>query len=301
MRVAVLIPCYNEEKTVATVVADFRANLPEAAIYVYDNNSSDRTAEAARAAGAIVCTERRQGKGFVIRRMFRDVDADIYVMVDGDATYQSSMAPKMVAHLVEENLDMVVGRRCAVDLQGAYRPGHVLGNRLFTTCIAVLFGKSFDDIFSGYRVFSRRFVKSFPVTSAGFEIETELAVHSLDQGMAVAEMDTEYYARPEGSHSKLNTFRDGLRILRTIITFMRHYRPLAFYSLLALVLSIVSVGLAIPIILDFLAYGTVERMPTAILCTGIAILAAISVTCGLILNSVSRVHKSIIQLHYLSR
>ena len=301
MRLAVIIPCYNEEAAIGKVVDDFRCVLPEAEIYVYDNNSRDRTAEIALQHGATVRREKRQGKGHVIRRMFRDVEADIYVMADGDATYQASKATEMVQMLVDDQLDMVIGRRIAVNEGDAYRKGHVLGNRLFTGAVAMLFGKSFQDIFSGYRVFSRRFVKSFPVSSSGFEIETEMAVHSLDQGMAVAEVDTEYYARLEGSNSKLNTYRDGLRILRTIISFLRHYRPLAFYGSIAAILALLSLGLGIPVVLEFMETGRVDRLPTAVLSTGLALLAAIALTCGLILDSVSRMHRSVKQLHYLSR
>lgn len=298
--IAVIIPCYNEAKAIAQVVKDFRTHLPGASIYVYDNNSSDDTADIARAAGAIVRSETRQGKGFVIRRMFRDVDADIYVMVDGDATYEVAKAPQLVSLLMEQHLDMVIGRRIAVHQEGAYRAGHVLGNKMFNLTVGTLFGRQFDDIFSGYRIFSRRFVKSFPVTSTGFEIETELAVHSIDQGMAVAEVDTEYYARPEGSHSKLNTYRDGWRILKTVISFARHYKPLAFYGLIAALLMLISLGLAVPVVLDYIETGEVARFPTAILCTGLAILSGLSLTCGLILDSVSRMNRSIKQLHYLS-
>lgn len=300
MRIAVIVPCYNEEKTIATVVRDFRQYLPDAAIYVYDNNSKDATAEVAREAGAEVRRETRQGKGFVIRRMFRDVDADIYVMVDGDATYQASKAPELVAALVDNQLDMVIGRRIAVDANKAYRPGHVLGNQLFTRGISMLFGQGFQDIFSGYRVFSRRFVKSFPVNSRGFEIETELAIHSLDQGMAVAEIDTDYYERPEDSFSKLNTYRDGWRILRTIMSFMRYYKPLKFYGVIAAALMLVSVILAVPLVMEYVQQGTVSRLPTAVLCTGIAILSGMSFMCGLILDSISYMNKSVKQLHYLS-
>jgi len=301
MRLAVIIPCYNEEKSIGRVLEDFRRYLPEATLYVYDNNSQDRTVDIAQAHGAVVRSERRQGKGHVIRRMFRDVEADVYVMVDGDATYQVSKAPDMVKSLVEEQLDMVIGRRIAVQENAAYRKGHVLGNRLFTKAVTLLFGRSFEDIFSGYRVFSRRFVKSFPVSSTGFEIETELAVHSLDQGMAVAEIDTEYYARPEGSHSKLNTYRDGFRILRTVVNFLRLYRPLAFYGSISLVLAALALALGVPVIIHYMETGLVERLPTAVLCTGLFVLSAIALTCGLILDAVSRMNKAIKQLHYLSQ
>ena len=228
-RIAVVLPCYNEEAAIAATVAGFRAALPGAAIYVYDNNSSDRTVELARAAGAIVRTERQQGKGHVVRRMFADVDADIYVMADGDLTYDPKAAPAMVAMLVDEQLDMVVGTR-QHEVTDAYRGGHVLGNKLFTGLLAGLFGRSFSDIFSGYRVFSRRFVKSFPVLSAGFEIETEMSVHALELRMPVGELATAYGARPEGSESKLSTYRDGWRILKTIAMLYRIERPVLFFG-----------------------------------------------------------------------
>ncbi|MFM2099665.1 MAG: hypothetical protein RLZZ366_1204, partial [Pseudomonadota bacterium] len=216
-RVAILLPCYNEETAIAQTVADFRLALPGAVVYVYDNNSSDRTAEVARAAGAIVRTERMQGKGHVVRRMFADVEADVYVMADGDATYEAAAAPALVAQLIDENLDMVVGARKS-EVEAAYRRGHRLGNAMLTGMLAKLFGRSFSDILSGYRIFSRRFVKSFPVLSSGFEIETEISVHALELRMPVAEQITAYAARPEGSESKLSTYRDGFRILNTIVT-----------------------------------------------------------------------------------
>src|SRR5438445_5288790 len=236
MRVAVLVPCFNEEAAVATVVSDFRKALPEAKIYVYDNNSSDRTVAVARQAGAEVRSESRQGKGHVVRRMFADVDADIYVLVDGDATYDAPSAPKMIEKLVAEHLDMVVGLR--VDqVEAAYRPGHRTGNWMLTSFLSSVFGQAFKDILSGYRVFSRRFVKSFPVLSDGFEIETELSVHALELALPVAEIDTPYYARPEGSASKLNTYRDGFRILWSIFQIYRSERPLPFFSAIGIFVS----------------------------------------------------------------
>ena len=248
MRIAVLVPCFNEEAAVATVVADFRIALPSATIYVYDNNSSDRTVAVARAAGAEVRGERRQGKGHVVRRMFADVDADVYVLVDGDATYDAPSAPRMIERLVNDHLDMVVGLR--VDqVQAAYRPGHRTGNRMLTGFLSSVFGQAFKDILSGYRVFSRRFVKSFPVLSDGFEIETELTVHALELAMPVAEIETPYYARPEGSVSKLNTWRDGFRILGTILKLYRSEKPLRFFTVIGLFLALVSIGLAIPVII----------------------------------------------------
>jgi len=286
-RVAVLVPCFNEEATIAKVVADFRAALPEAAIYVYDNNSVDGTVDVARAAGALVRRETHQGKGNVVRRMFADVDADVYVLVDGDATYDAASARTMIARLVEERLDMVVGAR--VDQhEAAYRLGHRTGNRLLTRFFALAFHATFSDILSGYRVFSRRFVKSFPVLSRGFEIETEFSVHALELELAVAEMPTPYYARPEGSTSKLSTWRDGWRILLTIVGLYRSERPLAFFSGLGVVLAIVSVGLAIPIFVTYFEQGIVPRIPTAILSTGLMLLASLSIVAGLVLDTVTR-------------
>ena len=275
-RLAVLVPCFNEEATIGKVVADFRAALPEAAIYVYDNNSADRTVDIARAAGALVRREMHQGKGNVVRRMFADVDADVYVLVDGDATYDAASARSMIARLIEERLDMVVGAR--VDQQqAAYRPGHRTGNRLLTGFITFAFHAAFSDVLSGYRVFSRRFVKSFPVLSRGFEIETELSVHALELELAVAEFPTPYYARPQGSTSKLSTWRDGLRILITIVGLYRSERPLAFFSGLGILLAIASVGLAIPIFVTYFEQGIVPRIPTAILSTGLMLLASLSI------------------------
>src|SRR5512139_3008038 len=243
LRIAVILPCYNEEAAITETIAGFQSARPSATIYVYDNNSSDRTVELARSAGAVVRTERQQGKGHVVRRMFADIDADIYVMADGDLTYDPRSAPEMVRMLVDEQLDMVVGTR-QHDVAEAYRGGHVIGNRLFTGLLARLFGRSFTDIFSGYRVFSRRFVKSFPVLSEGFEIETEMSVHALELRMPVGEIETRYLARPEGSHSKLSTFRDGWRILKTIVTLYRIERPVLFFGGIGALLVAAAVILA---------------------------------------------------------
>ncbi|HYG30647.1 MAG TPA: glycosyltransferase family 2 protein [Allosphingosinicella sp.] len=298
-RIAVLLPCYNEEAAVAQTVAAFRAALPEARIYVYDNNSSDRTGEIAAAAGAIVRAERMQGKGNVVRRMFADVEADIYVMADGDATYDASAAPALVARLVDERLDMVVGaRRDAVE--EAYRKGHRLGNRLFNGLLSFLFGRSFSDIFSGYRIFSRRFAKSFPALSRGFETETEISVHALELAMPVAEVVTAYGARPEGSHSKLNTWRDGWRILKTILHLVRIERPVLFYGGIGLALALLAIGLSIPLVVTWIETGLVPRFPTAILATGLMILAFMSFMCGLILDTVVRGRREVRRLFYLS-
>lgn len=298
LRIAVLVPCYNEETAVATVVADFRKALPQAAIYVYDNNSKDRTVEVAREAGAEVRSETHQGKGHVVRRMFADVDADVYVLVDGDATYDAPSAPAMIEKLVSEHLDMVVGLRVDQSV-AAYRPGHRTGNWMLTSFLASVFGEAFKDILSGYRVFSRRFVKSFPSFSREFEIETELTVHAMQMKMPVSEVDTNYKERPPGSTSKLRTFRDGWRILVTIMNLMRNERPLLFFSLIGLALTTVAVILGIPVISTYAHTGLVPRYPTAILCTGLMIIAFISIATGLILDLVSHVRREAKRLAYL--
>lgn len=299
-RIAVLVPCYNEEAAVATVVADFRNALPAAEIYVYDNNSRDRTASVARDAGAIVRSERRQGKGHVVRRMFADVEADIYVLVDGDATYDAPSAPLMIDKLVDEHLDMVVGLRIDQS-QAAYRLGHRTGNHMLTGFLAWTFGRDFQDILSGYRVFSRRFVKSFPVLSDGFEIETELAVYALELSLPVAELETPYYARPEGSFSKLNTWRDGFRILGTMLKLYRAEKPLRFFGAIGILLAAASVLLSIPIVITFIETGLVPRFPTAILSTGLMIVAMLSVSSGLVLDTVTRGRREMKMLAYLSQ
>lgn len=298
-RIAVLLPCYNEAAAIGQTIADFRAALPNAVIYVYDNNSQDATAEIARAAGAMVRTERMQGKGHVVRRMFADVDADIYVMADGDATYEAAAAPALIALLRDEQLDMVVGARKS-EVEAAYRPGHRLGNKLLTGMLAWLFGRTFTDILSGYRVFSRRFVKSFPVLSEGFEIETEISVHALELRMPVAEQVTAYAARPEGSESKLNTYRDGWRILMMILTLFRVEKPLAFFGLIGGALAGLSIGLSIPLFLTYYETGLVPRFPTAILATGIMLLACLNGFCGLILDTVVRGRREMRRLAYLA-
>ena len=297
--IAVLLPCYNEEAAIAQTIAGFRAALPNARIYVYDNNSRDRTIEVARAAGAIVRTERMQGKGNVVRRMFADVDADIYVMADGDATYDAASAPALVARLIDEQLDMVVGSRVGEAVE-AYRRGHRLGNRLLTGMLARLFGRSFSDILSGYRVFSRRFVKSFPVLSAGFEIETEISVHALELKMPVAEVETTYFARPEGSLSKLSTYSDGWRILRTIVTLYRIERPLLFFGWIGAIFAGIAVILAIPLILTYMHTHLVPRFPTAVLATGLMILAFLNGFAGMILDTVVRGRREVRRLAYLA-
>ncbi|MGJ4916696.1 glycosyltransferase family 2 protein [Bradyrhizobium sp. HKCCYLRH2060] len=299
MRIAVLVPCYNEEAAVATVVRDFKQALPTATVYVYDNNSKDRTIEVARAAGAEVRSERRQGKGHVVRRMFADIDADIYVLVDGDATYDAPSAPGMIARLVSERLDMVVGLRVDQE-QAAYRMGHRTGNWMLTSFLAEVFGQAFKDILSGYRVFSRRFVKSFPVLSDGFEIETELTVHALELALPVAELATPYYARPEGSVSKLNTWRDGFRILGTILKLYRSEKPLRFFSAIGIFLALVSIGFAIPIFVTYIETGLVPRLPTAVLSMGLMIMALLSASSGLVLDTVTRGRREMKLLAYLS-
>jgi len=299
-RIAVLVPCFNEEAAVAAVVADFREALPAATVYVYDNNSKDRTAAVAREAGAEVRAERRQGKGHVVRRMFADIDADIYVLVDGDATYDAPSAPRMIELLVNEHLDMVVGLRVDQN-RAAYRMGHRAGNLLLTRFLADVFGQTFKDILSGYRVFSRRFVKSFPVLSDGFEIETELSVHALELALPVAEIATPYYTRPEGSFSKLNTWRDGFRILGTMLKLYRSEKPLRFFTAIGIFLALVSIGLAIPILVTYLEEGIVPRLPTAVLSTGLMIVAILSMSSGLVLDTVTRGRREMKLLAYLSQ
>ncbi len=295
-----LLPCYNEEAAIAATVKGFRKALPGAVVYVYDNNSSDRTCAIAAKAGAIVRTERQQGKGNVVRRMFADIDADIYLMADGDLTYDAKAAPGMVAMLTGDQLDMVVGTR-KHEAKEAYRGGHVLGNRIFTGLLAGLFGRSFSDIFSGYRVFSRRFVKSFPVLSSGFEIETEISVHALELRMPVGEVETVYASRPEGSHSKLSTFSDGWRILTTIVTLYRIERPVLFFGTIGALLVLAAILLSVPLILTYLQTGLVPRLPTAVLVTGMIIVAVLCFFAGLILDTVTRGRREVRRLAYLAQ
>lgn len=299
-QVAVLLPCYNEEAAIGATVAAFRAALPRATIFVYDNNSKDRTAALAEAAGAVVRRELQQGKGHVVRRMFADIEADVYVMADGDQTYDASVAPAMVEMLLAGQLDMVVGTRIHSQA-AAYRGGHVLGNRLFTGLLARLFGRSFTDIFSGYRVFSRRFVKSFPILSSGFEIETEISVHALELKMPVGELETAYGARPDGSHSKLSTWRDGRRILATIATLYRIERPVLFFGSVGALLLLAGMVLAVPLIQTYLATGLVPRLPTAVLITGMGIVAVLCFFAGLILDTVTRGRREMRRLAYLAQ
>jgi len=299
LRVAVLVPCYNEAAAVAKVVADFRAALPDATIYVFDNNSSDDTAAIAHAAGAVVRKETRQGKGFVVRRMFSDIEADVYVLVDGDATYDAPSAPAMIDLLLRDHLDMVVGQRVDQEV-AAYRAGHRTGNWLLTTFVATVFGPTFSDMLSGYRVFSRRFVKSFPMLSGGFEIETELTVHALELGLAAAEIKTPYYARPAGSESKLNTWRDGFRILWTIVQLYRSERPFPFFGMIGAALAFISLVIAVPVIVTYFETRLVPRLPTAILAMGLMLLAFLSIAVGLVLDTVSRGRREMKLLAYLN-
>lgn len=298
LEIAVLVPCFNEEAAIDKVVRDFRAALPGATVYVYDNNSTDRTSEVAAAAGAEVRREYRRGKGNVVRRMFQDIEADVYVMVDGDDTYDATVAPQLVERLVTENLDMVVGRRIETH-QAAYRAGHRLGNRVLTGLVRWLFGAQIEDMLSGYRVFSRRFVKSFPSFSREFEIETELTVHAMQMRMPVAEVETNYKERPPGSTSKLRTFRDGWRILLTISNLMRNERPLLFFSLIGFLLVAVAVALGIPVLFEYLDTGLVPRFPTAILCSGLGVIAVLCVSTGLVLDQVAHVRREAKRLAYL--
>jgi glycosyltransferase involved in cell wall biosynthesis len=297
-KVAVLIPCYNEEVAISHVISAFRKALPQAAIHVFDNNSHDRTMAVASEAGVDVRRVSAQGKGNVVRRMFADIEADIYLLVDGDDTYDASSAPAMVDALIRDRLDMVVGCRVA-DARAAYRPGHRFGNSLLTTMVAMIFGRAFTDILSGYRVFSRRFVKSFPAISGGFEIETELTVHALQLVMPCGEIATPYGSRRQGSNSKLNTYRDGGRIILTILQLLRLEMPLRFFSVLAGLLALISIGISIPIIVTYLETGLVPRVPTAILSTGVMILAALSLTSGFILDNVTRGRREMRHLFYL--
>ena len=299
LRIAVLVPCYNEEAAIAKVVGDFRAALPTATIYVYDNNSVDQTVAVATAAGAIVGHEPFQGKGNVVRRMFSDVDADVYVMVDGDDTYDAFRAPELIEALLTDQLDMVNGARVTRE-QAAYRLGHRFGNRLLTGLVAAVFGRQFNDMLSGYRVFSRRFVKSFPSLSSGFEIETELTIHALELRMKVREIPTDYRARPEGSQSKLNTIRDGVRILRYILLFIKEERPLQFFSSISGIFALVAIVLSIPIFMDYFSTGLVARFPTAVLSTGLMLVAFLALVCGLVLDTVTTGRREVKRLHYLS-
>ncbi|MBZ5762812.1 glycosyltransferase [Rhizobium sp. VS19-DR104.2] len=298
-RIAVLLPCYNEAVTIAKVVADFQMSLPGAAVYVYDNNSSDGTGAIARAAGAVVRVEKRQGKGNVIRRMFADIDADIYVLADGDGTYSALFAPMLIDALISDELDFVNGSRVST-LSGAYRPGHQFGNRLLSGIVRWIFGPQFSDMLSGYKVLSRRFVKSFPAMSSGFETETELAVHALELRMPCAELPTPYSERPEGSVSKLNTVRDGARIILMIVKLIKEERPLMFFGLFGLVFFTIATVLMVPVLMTYLETGLVPRLPTAVLSLGMVLLGFLSIFTALILDMTTRARREIKRLIYLS-
>jgi glycosyltransferase involved in cell wall biosynthesis len=298
-RIAVLIPCFNEALTIADVVADFRQALPSATIYVYDNNSTDDSARLAREAGAVVRTEPLQGKGNVMRRMFADVESDVYLLVDGDGTYDAASATALVDTLLSNSLDMVVGTRVATT-ELAYRPGHALGNRVLSGTVAAIFGNRIRDMLTGYRALSRRFVKSFPALAKGFETETELTVHALELRCPIAEVATPYRDRPEGSQSKLRTFRDGFRILKTIFLLLKEERPLQFFTGVAAALTTTSIVLAWPLFASYLETGLVPRFPTAILVTGLMILAFLSFVAGLVLDTVTLSRRELKRLHYLA-
>ena len=301
--VAILVPCYNEAVAIGAVVRDFRVALPQARIFVYDNNSRDDTARVAEAAGAIVRSEPWQGKGNVVRRMFSDIEADLYLLVDGDGTYDAASAPKLIAALLDQQLDMAVGARVEREpdqyQRGAYRPGHRFGNALLTGLVSRIFGRTIRDMLSGYRVFTRRFVKSFPAMSSGFEIETELSVHALELRMKIAEINTPYGERPEGSFSKLSTFRDGWRILKLVSHLVKEERPADFFGATFLALLILSLGLGLPVVVEYVQTGLVPRFPTAILATGIMLLAFLMLTCGIILETVTTARREMKRLAYL--
>jgi glycosyltransferase involved in cell wall biosynthesis len=297
-KIAVLLPCYNEATTIGQVVRNFRQVMPESSIYVYDNNSTDDTVRVAKEAGAIVRSEPFQGKGNVVRRMFADIDADVYVLADGDETYDAASAPKLVNRLIRNKLDMVAASRISTATE-AYRPAHQFGNRFLSGLVAWLFGNRFRDILTGYRAFSRRFVKSFPALSWGFEIETELTVHALELRMPADEIDTPYHARPAGSASKLNTWRDGLRIFLTILRMLKEVRPMFFFSSIAVTPALLSVILAWPLFVTYLETGLVPRFPTAILSTGLMSIAFVVMVCGIILDSVTRGRQEMKRMSYL--
>jgi glycosyltransferase involved in cell wall biosynthesis len=297
-RIAILIPCYNEELTIPDVVRDFRQALPEAVIYVYDNNSRDRTCDVAQTAGAVVGFENMQGKGNVIRRMFADIEADIYVIVDGDDTYDAAAAPRLVSMLRDNQLDMVIARRVS-GVRNAYRAGHRFGNKLLSGIIHVIFGDRCRDVLSGYRVLSRRFVKSFPALAQGFDIEAELTIHALELNMPIMEVDAAYKGRPEGSLSKLRTYRDGARICRTIFRLLKEERPLLFFGTVFFTLALLAAGISVPIFITYLETGLVPRFPTAVLATGIMILSFLSLVCGLVLDTVTLGRREAKRMRYL--
>ena len=296
--IAILIPCYNEEKTIAGVISSFKKQIPDAIVYVYDNYSEDRTAAIAKGSGAVVVTVKNRGKGNVVRKMFADIDADIYVMADGDATYTAADAPEMVKMLDAESVDMVVAVRKEKNPE-AYRAGHKVGNKLFNIILKTFFNSNFSDIFSGYRVFSKRFVKTFPISSNGFDIEAELSIHAITLSIPFAEINSTYLERPKNSCSKLNTFTDGFKVLFSIINLLKEVRPLFFFSLISALLFFVAIFLAYPIVTTFIETGLVPRLPTAILSTGITMISFVSLVCGLILDSISKTRLEMKKLHYL--
>ncbi|HET6236025.1 MAG TPA: glycosyltransferase family 2 protein [Acetobacteraceae bacterium] len=299
LSVAVLIPCYNEAAAIAKVVADFRAVLPWARIYVYDNNSNDGTVVAARDAGAVVRTEALQGKGHVVRRMFADVEADVFVLVDGDDTYDAAVAPEMLRLMLDRQLDMVTGARLTEET-AAYRRGHRVGNAVLTGLVRRIFGDRVSDMLSGYRVFSRRFVKSFPALAVGFETETEFTVHALELKMPIGEIVTAYRGRPPGSVSKLRTYADGIRILRAIVLLVKEERPLQFFALIGGVLLLVGFGIGLPVVAEFLETGFVARLPSAVLATGFVLLSFLTFVCGLVLDTVTHGRREMRRLAYLA-
>lgn len=298
-RIAVIIPCYNEEVAIAKVVREFRDALPNAVIYVFDNNSHDSTRAIAAECGAVVRTERQQGKGHVVARAFADVEADIYVMVDGDDTYDAACAPAMVDMLLNERLDMVTGIR-VTEIQAAYRRGHRFGNLMLTGAVRFVFGDRITDMLSGYRVFSRRFVKSFPAMAQGFETETEFTVHAMELSMPLGEVETPYRERPPGSESKLRTYVDGIRILRTIMMLVKNERPLEFFGIAAGVLLLVGMVLGLPVVFEFLETQLVPRLPRAVLSLGMVLLSFLALSSGLVLASVARGRKEMKRLAYLA-
>lgn len=297
-KIAVLIPCYNEEKAIYKVVMDFKSQLPEAEIYVYDNNSKDSTSSEALRAGAIVKFEPRQGKGHVVRRMFASIEADVYLMVDGDGTYDYSRARELVDTLLSDQLDMVIGVRVE-KTETAHRVGHKFGNQLFNFALKLLFQSNFKDIFSGYRVFSRRMIKSFPAISNGFDIETELSVFALNLKLPVKEVDTDFFDRIEGTQSKLSTFKDGFKIGLRMLSLFKDFRPFLLFSLISVALTSSGLGLGIIVVQEFLATGYVSRVPSAVLCVGLIMLGFLSFACGLILDSISNQRRENLRLHYL--
>ena len=300
-KIAVVLPCYNEEKSIGKVVHDFKELFPNASVYVFDNNSTDASVEKSKLAGATIIKESMQGKGNVVRRMFREIDADIYLITDGDGTYESGIAPMMVQLLLSDRLDMVVGCRKKSDgHDDAYKFGHIFGNKIFNYLTAVIFGRGFSDIFSGYRVMSKRFVKSFPIIGRGFEIEMEMTVHALNLGLPIGEVDVAYYNRPDGSESKLRTYRDGLRIFSALIRLFKDHRPLVFFGILSAILGIIATTLFIPVLSVFIKTGLVPRLPTVVLCASIGLCSLLSLTCGLVLDSVARQRMEAKLLAYLS-